>query len=76
MSWSYFQLIIALPLLFGVSVLMTFITYKQLEVFFIWMVIIGTFLVYVGMIPFWILVILLIISITLTAIKFYRSSFG
>lgn len=73
MTFSYLGLVIILPLLFGLSAFLMFITYKQLEILFLWMIIIGTFFVYAGLMPFWILIILIITSLTLVSIKFTRN---
>lgn len=53
--------IMAISIMFGLALVMTLSTYKNIETFFVFLTIFGGFAVWSGLIDTWILVLLLII---------------
>ena len=47
--------------MFGLALVMTYLTYKDTETFFIWLTIFSGFVVWAGLVDLWILIICLIV---------------
>lgn len=63
-GWS-----IGLAVMFMLTLLMTYATYKDLETFFIWLNIFAGFVVWAGLVDLWVLVITLIALVLIIIIK-------
>lgn len=51
---------VGLGVMFGLSLVMTYMTYQDLETFFIWLNIFTGFIVWSGLLPLWVLILTLI----------------
>lgn len=61
------NLLIGLSVMFSLSMLMTYLTYKDVETFFIFLTIFSGFVVWSGLIDLWILILCFIILILIMA---------
>ena len=55
------NLMIGLGIMFGLALVMTYLTYKDTESFFVWLTVFSGFVVWSGLVDLWILVINIII---------------
>jgi hypothetical protein len=65
-------LLICIPLILGISLLLTAITYRKIEAFFPFCLIISTFFVWHGLLDFSVVIVFTIISVTVVSISIYR----
>lgn len=61
------NLMLGLVIMFSLSFLMTYLTYKDVETFFIFLTIFSGFVVWSGLIDLWILILTLIILVLIMA---------
>jgi len=64
--------IMAIAIMFGLALMMTYLTYKDTETFFIWLTIFSGFTVWSGLLPLWVLVLCLITLILIIANTTYK----
>lgn len=55
------NLILGLAIMFGLALVMSYLTYQDFESFFVWLTIFSAFVVWSGLVDLWILVINMII---------------
>lgn len=55
------DVILGLGLMFGLALILTFMTFRDLESFFIWLTIFAGFVVYGGLVDLWVLIACLVI---------------
>lgn len=55
MSEQY-TVIFGISIMFGLAMVMTVISFKDIETFFIWLCIFSGFIVWIGFLPLWVLV--------------------
>lgn len=53
--------ILGLSVMFGLALVMTFMTFKNTQTFFIWLTVFSGFVVWAGLIELWVLVLCIII---------------
>jgi len=64
--------ILGMSILFAMTILLTYMTYKDLETFFIWLTIFAGFVVWSGMLPLWVLILCLIVLGLIIVNTIYR----
>lgn len=69
---SVYDWIIGIGLIFGIGFFLTYITYQDIKVFFVWCLIINGFIVWSGLLPLWSLILNLMIISIILYIHFYK----
>lgn len=66
--------ILGIAIMFGLALVLTKLTFNDLESFFIWLTIFSAFVVWSGLLPLWLLIINLIIMVLIIANKVKKGS--
>lgn len=66
--------ILGIAIMFALALVLTKLTFNDLESFFIWLTIFAGFVVWSGLLPLWILIICLIIMILIIVNKIKKKS--
>lgn len=74
--FTVLEYIISFAFVVVLSIIMMFFTYRQIEFLFLWMIIISSFFVYAGLLPFWIIVLFIFFEIVILAVSFYKNRIG
>lgn len=70
------EVITILAIIFVLSLILTQLSYKTIEVFLLWLIIITTFFIYSGLLDSWVMILLIFIGISIIFISFYKNKRG
>ena len=70
------EVITILAIIFVLSLILTQLSYKSIEVFLLWLIIITTFFIYSGLLDSWVMILLIFVGVSIIFISFYKNKKG
>lgn len=70
------ELISIIAIIFVLALILTAISYKSVEFFLLWLIVIATFFIYAGLLDSWVIILLIFIGVSIIFISFYNNKKG
>lgn len=70
------DIIIGIALMFGMALILTYLTFRDLRTFFIWLTIFAGFVVWGGLLDLWVLILCLVILAMIIISMIYKKNGG